>query len=157
MPSFNQVVLMGNLTRDPELRYIPSGTAVCDVGLAVNSKVKKGDQWVDECDFFEITCWGKTAEVVCQYLTKGSAALFSGRLKLDSWEKDGEKRSKVKVVCHQMQMVGSKGDGGGGGGGGSSGGQQSNAYSQPAQQPQQQQQPPSAQAPASDPEDDIPF
>jgi len=108
MASFNRVVLMGNLTRDPELRYIPSGTAVSDIGLAVNDRVKRGDQWVDETTFVDITMWGRTAEVANEYLSKGSPVLIEGRLKLDSWEKDGQKRSKLRVVCERMQMLGSR-------------------------------------------------
>lgn len=123
MASYNRVVLMGNLTRDPELRYIGSGMAVADIGLAVNDRVKKNDQWVDEATFVDVTLWGRTAEVANEYLTKGSSVLIEGRLKLDSWEKDGQKRTKLKVVCERMQMVGGKGGGQGGGasgGGGSS-------------------------------------
>jgi single-strand DNA-binding protein len=117
MASFNRVILVGNLTRDPELRYIPSGTAVSDIGLAVNDRVKKGDQWVDEVTFVDITLWGRTAEIANEYLSKGSPILIEGRLKLDRWEKDGQKHSKLKVVGDRLQMLGSKGEGGGGGGG----------------------------------------
>jgi single-strand DNA-binding protein len=121
MASFNRVILVGNLTRDPELRYISSGTAVSEIGLAVNDRVKRGDQWVDETTFVDITMWGRTAEVANEYLSKGAPVLIEGRLKLDSWEKDGQKRSKLRVVCEKMQMLGSR-DGGGGGGGGGRGG-----------------------------------
>ena len=117
MASFNRVILVGNLTRDPELRYIPSGTAVSEIGLAVNDRVKRGDQWVDETTFVDVTMWGRTAEVANEYLSKGSPVLIEGRLKLDSWEKDGQKRSKLRVVCEKMQMLGSR-DGGGGARGG---------------------------------------
>ncbi|MDZ4658225.1 MAG: single-stranded DNA-binding protein [Bythopirellula sp.] len=116
MASFNRVVLMGNLTRDLELRYIGSGMAVADIGLAVNDRVKKNDQWVDEATFVDVTLWGRTAEVANEYLSKGSSVLIEGRLKMDSWEKDGQKRTKLKVVCERMQMVGGKGGGQGGGG-----------------------------------------
>lgn len=116
MASYNRVVLMGNLTRDPELRYIPSGTAVSEIGIAVNDRVKKGDQWVDEATFVDVTLWGRTAEVANEYLSKGSSILIEGRLKLDSWEKDGQKRSKLRVVADKMQMVGGRGGGGQGGG-----------------------------------------
>ena len=114
MASFNRVVLVGNLTRDPELRYIPSGTAVSEIGLAVNDRVKKNDQWVDETTFVDVTLWGRTAEVANEYLSKGSSVLIEGRLKLDMWEKDGQKRSKLRVVAEKMQMLGSRGEGGGG-------------------------------------------
>src|SRR5690606_7171469 len=115
MASYNRVVLVGNLTRDPELRYIGSGTAVSDIGLAVNDRVKRGDQWTDETTFVDITLWGRTAEVANEYLNKGSSVLIEGRLKLDSWEKDGQKRTKLKVVAEKMQMLGGRGGGGGGG------------------------------------------
>ena len=118
MASFNRVILVGNLTRDPELRYIPSGTAVSEIGLAVNDRVKKGDQWVDETTFVDVTLWGRTAEVANEYLSKGSNVLIEGRLKLDSWEKDGQKRSKLRVVADKMQMLGSREGAGGKGGGG---------------------------------------
>jgi single-strand DNA-binding protein len=121
MASFNRVILVGNLTRDPELRYIPSGTAVSDIGLAVNDRIKRGDQWVDEATFVDITLWGRTAEIANEYLSKGSPVLIEGRLKLDRWEKDGQKHSKLKVVGDRLQMLGSK-EGGGGGRGGTRGG-----------------------------------
>jgi single-strand DNA-binding protein len=117
MASYNRVILVGNLTRDPELRYIPSGTAVSDIGLAVNDRIKRGDQWVDEVTFVDITLWGRTAEIANEYLSKGSPVLVEGRLKLDRWEKDGQKHSKLKVVGDKLQMLGSKGEGSGGGGG----------------------------------------
>src|SRR6187455_2651088 len=104
MASFNRVVLVGNLTRDPELRYIPSGTAVSDIGLAVNDRVKKGDQWVDEVTFIDITLWGRTAEIANEYLSKGSPVLIEGRLKLDRWEKDGQKHSKLKVTADNWKI-----------------------------------------------------
>ena len=90
MASFNRVVLLGNLTRDPELRYIGSGMAVSDIGLAVNDRVKRNDQWVEETTFVDVTLWGRTAEVANEYLNKGSSVLIEGRLKMDSWEKDGQ-------------------------------------------------------------------
>ncbi len=108
MASFNRVILVGNLTRDPELRYIPSGTAVADIGLAINDKVKKGDEWVEETVFVDVTLWARTAEVAAQYLSKGSPVLIEGRLKLDTWEKDGQKRSKLKVIGERLQMLGSR-------------------------------------------------
>jgi single-strand DNA-binding protein len=118
MASYNRVILVGNLTRDPELRYIPSGTAVSEIGLAVNDRVKKDGQWVDETTFVDVTLWARTAEIANEYLKKGSNILVEGRLRLESWEgKDGQKRSKLKVVCDRMQMLGGKGGGGGGGGG----------------------------------------
>lgn len=147
MASFNRVVLVGNLTRDPELRYIASGTAVTDIGLAVNERVKRNEQWVDEANFFDITLWGRTAEVANEYLAKGSSVLIEGRLKFEQWEKDGQKRSKVKVVGEKMQMLGGKAGGGGGGGPQRGGGDQ---YSAPQDSYQ-----PAPTAPPSP--DDIPF
>ena len=108
MASFNRVILVGNLTRDVELRYTPSGTAVTDIGLAVNDRVKRKDEWVDETTFVDITLWGRTAEVAGEYLKKGSPILIEGRLKLDTWESGGQNRSKLKVVGDRMQMLGSK-------------------------------------------------
>ncbi len=117
MASYNRVILVGNLTRDPELRYIQSGMAVTDVGLAVNDRRKTATgEWVDEVTFVDVTVWGRQAETVSEYLTKGSPVLFEGRLKLDTWEKDGQKHSKLKVVCERMQMLGTRGGQGGPGG-----------------------------------------
>src|SRR3982750_1973323 len=99
MASFNRVILVGNLTRDPELRFIPSGTAVTELGLAVNERRKnQAGEWVEEVNFFDITLWGRTAEVASEYLSKGSSVLIEGRLKLDTWEKDGKKNYKVKII-----------------------------------------------------------
>ena len=106
--SFNRVILAGNLTRDPECRYIPSGTAVSDVGLAVNDRRKTpSGEWVDETTFVDITLWGRPAEVVAEFCTKGSPLLVEGRLKLDTWETEGQKRSKLKVVGERIQLLGS--------------------------------------------------
>ena len=113
MASFNRVILVGNLTRDPELRYIPSGTAVSEIGLAVNERVKRNEQWVEETVFVDVTLWGRTAEVANEYLSKGAPVLIEGRLKLDTWEKDGQKRSKLRVTAEKMQMLGSREGGGG--------------------------------------------
>ncbi|MCP4890093.1 MAG: single-stranded DNA-binding protein [Planctomycetaceae bacterium] len=123
MASFNRVILVGNLTRDIELKYTPGGTAVTDLGLAVNDRRKTASgEWVDETTFVDVTLWGRTAEVASEYLGKGSPILVEGRLKLDTWETDGQKRSKLRVVCDRMQMLGGTGGGGGGGGGQRSGG-----------------------------------
>ncbi len=108
MANYNKVVLIGHLTHDPELKYTPSGTPVCEVGLAVNDRVKKGEEWVEEVTFVPIVLFGRTAEVLNEYLKKGDAALFEGRLRLDQWEKDGQKRSKMKVVAEKMRMLGGK-------------------------------------------------
>ncbi len=112
MASFNRVILLGNVTREIELRYIPSGTAVADIGLAVNDRRKNAAcEWVDETTFLDVTVWARTAEVAAEYLQKGSPVLFEGRLKMDTWEQDGQKRSKLKVVAERMQMLGDKGGG----------------------------------------------
>ncbi len=109
MASYNRVILVGNLTRDVELRYTPQGTAVTDVGLAVNERVKRNEQWVEEAHFFDITLWGRTAEIANEYLSRGSSILVEGRLKLDRWEQDGQKRKKIVIVGERMQMLGTKG------------------------------------------------
>lgn len=159
MASFNRVVLLGNLTRDPELRYIPSGTAVTEIGLAINDRRKNSNgEWIDETTFVDVTLWGRTAEIASEYLTKGTPVLIEGRLKLDSWEaQDGQKRSKLRVVGERMQMLGrSGGEGGAGGGGGSRPAarpQRSSGHNAPAQESQNFDnsfgEPP--------PDDDIPF
>jgi single-strand DNA-binding protein len=123
MASFNRVILLGNLTRDAELRYTPSGTAVTDIGLAVNERRKGANgEWIEEVTFVDVTLWGRTAEIASEYLGKGSPALIEGRLKLDTWEKDGKKNSKLKVVGEVLKLVGSKSGGSGGRSGGSAGG-----------------------------------
>lgn len=117
MASYNRVTLMGNLTRDVELKYIRSDLAVAEVGLAINDRRKGANgEWVDETTFVDVTFWGRTAEIASEYLGKGSQVLVEGRLKLDTWETDGQKRSKLRVVGERMVMTGSKGQGGKGGG-----------------------------------------
>ncbi len=116
MASYNRVILVGNLTSDPELRYIPSGTAVTELRMAINDRRKTASgEWVEETTFVDVTLWGRTAEVATEYLSKGSNVLIEGRLKLDTWEKDGKKNSKLRVVGDKMQMLGGRGGGGGGG------------------------------------------
>jgi single-strand DNA-binding protein len=114
MASFNRVILLGNLTRDIEVRYTPGGTAVSEAGLAVNDRRKsQTGEWIEETTFVDVTLWGRTAEIAGQYLTKGSPILIEGRLKLDTWESEGQKRSKLRVVAERMQMLGSRGGGAG--------------------------------------------
>ena len=108
MASYNRVILMGHLTRDPELKYVKQRTAVSNIGLAVNDRVKKDEEWVDEPTFVEVTLWGRSAEVANEYLEKGSPVLVEGRLKYEAWETDGQKRSRLKVICDRMQMLGRK-------------------------------------------------
>jgi single-strand DNA-binding protein len=115
--SFNKVILIGNLTRDIELRRTNSSTAVTDLGLAVNDRRKNPQgEWVDEVTFVDVTLWGRQAEVASEYLNKGSRVLIEGRLQLDQWDdKDtGQKRSKLKVVGSQLIMLGGRGEGAGG-------------------------------------------
>lgn len=114
MASYNRVILMGNLTRDIQLRYTPAGTPVTEVGIAVNDRRKnQNGEWVDETTFVDVTFWGRTAEVASEYLSKGSPVFIEGRLKLDTWEKEGQKNYKLRVVCDRMQMLGGRGEGGG--------------------------------------------
>jgi single-strand DNA-binding protein len=116
MASFNRVILIGNLTRDVELRYLQSGMAVADIGLAVSEKRKSSSgEMIDDTVFVDVTAWGRTAEVMSEYLSKGSPVFIEGRLKFDSWEgQDGQKRSKLKVTCDRMQLIGApRGQGGG--------------------------------------------
>jgi len=163
MASFNRVILLGNLTRDIEVRYLQSGMAVADVGMAVNDRRKgQNGEWIEEATFVDVTLWGRTAEVAGEYLSKGSPLLVEGRLKYDTWEKDGQKRSKLSVVCERMQMVGSKGGGGGGGGGGrgqnqnfDEGGDYGEAPAGPAARGAQRSAPSSAPPPPT--QDEIPF
>lgn len=120
MANYNKVMLMGNLTRDIEVRQTPNGTSVANIGLAVNRRFKgaNGEQQ-EETTFVDCEAWGRTAEVMAQYLAKGRPVFIEGRLKLDQWQdKDGGNRSKLKVVVEGFQFVDSRGGGGGGGGGG---------------------------------------
>lgn len=158
MASFNRVILLGNVTRDIEIKYLQSGMAVTEIGLAVNDRRKNQQgEWVEETTFVDVTMWGRTAEVAGEYLGKGSPVLIEGRLKLDQWETDGQKRSKLRVVCERMQMVGTKGGGGGRGGSGGPSFDESE-YSEPAGMnapPPRSSNRPTASAPP--PQDDIPF
>lgn len=153
MASFNRVILVGNLTRDPELRYTPAGKAVTELGLAVNDRRKgpNGD-WIEETTFVDVTLWERQAEIASEYLSKGAPVLIEGRLKLDTWEKDGKKNSKLRVVGEKMQLLGGRGGPGGGGGSGGGGGPSRGRSSSP----------PDEYSQSSGPEphggdDDIPF
>lgn len=119
MASFNKVILVGNLTRDPEVKYVGSGTAVCEIGLAVNRTWydKTANEKKEETTFVDVTLWGRQAEVAGQYLSKGRPVLIEGRLQLDTWEdrESGKKRSKLRVVGEGMTMLGSGGGNQGGG------------------------------------------
>jgi single-strand DNA-binding protein len=129
--SFNQVVLMGNLTRDPELRQTPNGQQVCSFSLALNRSYKGADgNWQEATDYIDVVAWGPLGERVAQYLSKGRPCLVNGRLQSRSWEQDGQKRSKVEVVAQDVTFLGSN-DAGSGGQGGQQGGS-SNGGGKPA-------------------------
>ena len=113
MANLNKVLLMGNLTRDPETRYTPKGTAVCDIGMAINRVLpaeQEGGERREEVTYVDVTLWGKTAEVAQQYLTKGRGVFIEGRLQLDSWDdkQSGQKRSKLKVVGERLEFLDSR-------------------------------------------------
>ncbi|MEM9482017.1 MAG: single-stranded DNA-binding protein [Verrucomicrobiota bacterium] len=156
MANVNKVILIGNLTRDPEFRYTPKGSAVAELGLAVNRYyTTEGGEKREETTFVDITLWGRQAELAQQYLNKGRPVYIEGRLQMDTWQdkNTGQQRSKLKVVGDTMQFLGGRNDGGGGGGG-----------APPQQRPQQQPQQ-SAPAPANNDgaqfdtgeDDEIPF
>ncbi len=133
MASFNRVILMGNLTRDPQVRYIPSGTAVTDLGLAINRVWydKDSRQKNEEVTFVDVTVWGRQAEIAGEYLSKGRSVLIEGYLKLDTWQdkETGQNRNKLKIVCENLTMVGGRNDGGGAPEGGGGGGYQQSSQS----------------------------
>lgn len=108
MSSFNKVILMGNLTRDPELRYTQSGTALVKLGLATNRRYKKEDEWIDEPTFIDVTIWGKRGEAFSRFHSKGQPAFIEGHLRLDVWDDKttGEKRQKLYVVADNWEFVG---------------------------------------------------
>lgn len=109
MASFNKVILVGNLTRDVELRYLPSNMAVADATVAINDRRKVNDEWVEETSFVDLTLWGRQAEVATEYTSKGSSILVEGRLKTDLWETpEGQKRMKLKVVVEKLQLLNNK-------------------------------------------------
>ena len=117
--SFNQVVLMGNLTRDPELRQTPNGQNVCSFSLALNRSYKGADgNWQEATDYIDVVAWGPLGERVAQYLSKGRPCLVNGRLQSRSWEQEGQKRSKVEVVAQDVTFLGGPGGDNGGGNGG---------------------------------------
>ena len=124
MANFNKVFLMGNMTRDPEVRYTPNGTAVCEFGLAVNRQWTGPDgQKKDETCFVDCQMWGRRGEVVAEYFRKGRPIFIEGRLQFDQWEgRDGQRRSKLRVVAENFEFIGGRGEGGGGGGRGENAG-----------------------------------
>lgn len=151
MPNFNKVFLMGNLTRDPELRATPSGTAVCQFSLAVNRVYNNANgERQEETTFVDVEAWGRQAETISKYVSKGKPLFVEGRLKLDTWEnKEGEKRSKMKVVLENMQLISPKGEGGGGG--------ESYSQSKAAAVPQERSSSPAPARKSEDIEEDVPF
>ena len=117
MTDTNHVVLVGRLTKDlgtdeRSFGYVANGQARANISIAVNRSKKNGDQWIDEVNYFDVTIWGKTAENLKPYLTKGKQIVVEGYLKQDRWEKDGQKFSKVTVVANNVQLIGGKADGG---------------------------------------------
>lgn len=185
MPNLNKVMLMGNLTRDPEIKYTPKGLAIADISLAINrytTNEATGEK-KEETTYVDVTLWGRQAEIAKEYLFKGKPAYIEGRLTLDTWDDKatGQKRSKLKVTGEALQLLGAKGEGpdGAGGNGGGSGNRYSSAprsggdsgggddYDQRPARPQQQQPSggggakpkprPAAPTPDPDDEDDIPF
>ena len=161
MPNLNKVMLMGNLTRDPEIKFTPKGTAIANFGIAVNRTfTPEGGEKREEVTFIDLEAWGRTAEVIGEYFKKGRPIYVEGRLKLDQWDDKttGKKMSKLRVVVESFEFLGSREGGGGGeGGGGSapSGEARSSA-------PQQRRAPASSPKPPADPDldvqaDDVPF
>src|SRR4051812_31620988 len=182
MASFNKVILMGNLTRDPQMKYLPSQTAVVEFGLACNRKYKtQSGEDKEEVTFVDCTAFGRTGEVINQYFTRGKPIFIEGRLKFDSWEdkQGGGKRSKLSVVVENFQFIGGRDGGQGGGGAPGGGGSYDDAEGggpPPSRAPQRAPMRPQGQAPSRGPapktqappeqpfgeeeqfkEDDIPF
>ena len=152
MPNYNKVILMGNLTRDPEVRYTPGGTAIAKLGMAVNRRWKNQEgQMQEETTFVDVDAFGRQAETIGQYLKKGRPVMIEGRLKLDQWDdkQTGQKRSKLGVVLENFQFLDSRGDGGGGDGGEGSG------YSQPG--PTSSSPPGNSNSGSVPEDDDVPF
>lgn len=145
MANLNKVMLIGNLTRDPELRVTPKGTAICQFSLAINRKFRdEAGADREEVTYVDIEAWGKTGENIAKYVTKGRPLFVEGRLRLDQWEDKTtkEKRSRMKVVCDYCQFLGSRDDNGGGGQGG--------GYSRPSPRP-------AAPAAQENLDEDVPF
>src|SRR2546426_12699708 len=156
MANFNEVLLMGNLTRDPEVRSTPKGTAIGTIGLAVNRvwTTESGEK-KEEVTFVDVDVWGRQAETIGQYVSKGRPIFIEGRLKLDQWDdkETGQKRSKLKVVCESFQFIGAPKGGGTGGGEVSEQPPASKpAHSRPAPAPASE-----AETPGGEGEDNIPF
>ena len=160
MANVNKVMLLGNITRDLEVRYTPKGTAVCDLGMAVN-RIRTGDngERIEEVTYVDVTLWGRQAELAGQYLSKGRSVFIEGRLQLDQWDdkQTGQKRSRSRVVGENMQFIGGQG-GSGSNQSGSGAPRQQTAPSDQQQSPPQSDQGGAAAAESFDnDEDDIPF
>jgi single-strand DNA-binding protein len=108
MADINHVVLVGRLTRDAELRYTSSGTAVSNLSIAINRRRKSGDQWTDEANFFNVVVWGRTAEALNPYLLKGKQVGIQGELRQNRWEQDGQPRSRVEISASNVQLLGGR-------------------------------------------------
>ena len=150
MASFNKVILLGNLTRDPEVRYTPKGSAVCDLGIAINRQytLDSGEKR-EEVTYVDVVLWSRLAEIAGEYLKKGRPIFIEGRLQLDTWDdkQSGQKRSKLRVIGETMQLLGGRPPGAGGAGAASEGGESRPAKTAPPPKPQ-----------AGEPDDDeIPF
>ena len=161
MPNLNKVMLMGNLTRDPEIKYTPKGTAIANFGIAVNRNYStEGGEKREEVTFIDIEAFGRTAEIIGEYFKKGRPIYVEGRLKLDSWEdkQTGQKKSKLRVVADSFEFLGSREGGAGGGGGepgeGRSESRPSGGFKKPAAPPQR---PPADPDLDTDGGDEIPF
>ncbi len=177
MANLNKVMLIGNLTRDIEMKYTPGGLAVAELGLAINRKSKNPQtgELKEETTFVDVTLWGRQAEIAKEYLSKGKPVYIEGRLTLDTWDdkQTGQKRSKLKVTGEALQLLGSRGDAGGGGSGGGGSSSYEDYDQRPAPKPQssgggysgggggggnqQRPKPKPAAAPVQDDDDDIPF
>ena len=160
MPNLNKVMLMGNLTRDPELKYTPKGTAIASFGIAVNRNYStEGGEKREEVTFIDLEAFGRTAEIIGEYFKKGRPIFIEGRLKLDTWDdkQSGQKRSKLRVIVDSFEFLGSR-EGGGGEGGesGGGGGGQSSRPARPAGRPATPPRPP-VDPDLDTPGDDIPF
>ena len=145
MANLNKVLLLGNVTRDPEIRYTPKGSAVCDLGVAVNRAytIDSGEKR-EEVTFVDVTLWGRTAEVASEYLRKGRPVFIEGRLQMDTWDdkQTGQKRSRLRVVAENMQLLGGRPPGG---------------ATDAAGESRQTSPPPKSSATAEPDEDEIPF
>ncbi len=160
MANVNKVMLLGNITPDLEVRYTPKGTAVCDLGMAVN-RIRTGDngERIEEVTYVDVTLWGRQAELAGQYLSKGRSVFIEGRLQLDQWDdkQTGQKRSRLRVVGENMQFIGGQGGSGGNQGGSSAPRQQAPPSEQQQAPPQSSQGGAAAAENFDNDDDDIPF